>query len=102
MPATTTEDDAGFVEALDVLAGMGEHETYTRQRLIDLVIAAVLHRLGETHIEISQEDIDRMARDYLIQSDPAPDGKSVSVRLYPKPDPAQAALTLEVTSEENS
>lgn len=94
--------DESHVEALDALAAMGESETYTRERLINLVAAAVLHKLGETHIEITAEDLEQISRDYSIQADQAPGGAAISIRIYRKPDDQQGALALEVTSPEKS
>jgi hypothetical protein len=68
------------VDPMNVRAAMGEQNVEAIGHLIDLVVAAVLHRYGDTQITFSRADLTLAAKEYRIERDVKPDGSWV-VRL---------------------
>jgi hypothetical protein len=69
---------------LEVLAAWGTEDVARKDQLLTMAIAAVLVTLGETSIQISQDDIANVMLSKNVERTMAEDGRSVIVHVRPK------------------
>jgi hypothetical protein len=79
------------MQHLDVLAGWGEQATDQHAALIDLVMGAVMQKLGEVRLTISPQDLAEFRRDYTVERMVTAEG-GWSVRVSERVNPGQALL----------
>lgn len=69
------------LEALDILTGWADLETSRQDRALNFVVATLLFKLGETVIEVSQDDLLEVSQGYVLERSEVPDTHAIKYRL---------------------